>query len=65
MELSNEDKVTSLLSDKEILKKQDFSYVSDVNGMNSVREYDLSLYIKTHKPEPLKGRFESKYLFVK
>lgn len=65
MELSNEDKVTSLLSDKEILKKQDFSYVSDVNGMNSVREYDLSLYIRTHKPKPLKGRFESKYLFVK
>ncbi len=65
MELSNEDKVTSLLSNKEILKKQDITYVSNVNDMNSFREYDLSLYIKTHKAKPLKGRFESKYLFVK
>ncbi len=51
MELSNEDKVTSLLSNKEILKKQDITYVSNVNDMNSFREYDLSLYIKTHKED--------------
>lgn len=66
MGLSNEDIVTNILTEREILKKQDAPY-SVVNGKysSSPVEYDLSLYIKTrkHKPEP--GRFGSRYIFVK
>ena len=66
MGLSNEDIVTNILTEREILKKEDAPY-GVVNGKYSSGpiEYDLSLFIKTHKNKPEPGRFGSRYIFVK
>ena len=57
MELTNEDIVTRMLSEHEILQsgKRDI-FISHP-------KYDLNLYMKTYVPEP--SRFGEKYIFVK
>ena len=63
MELSNEEKVTSILINKEILKRKGSPYENEYCTSNPI-EYDLSLFIKTRKNKPVRNRFDSRYLFV-
>ena len=58
--LSNEDVVTKLLSDREILKRQE-ALVSSMNVTNP--NYDLTNYLMNKKREV--SRFGPKYIFVK
>ncbi len=66
MSLSSEDVVTNILTNREILKRQDApeGIESSKYSANPI-EYDLSLYIKTRKNKPEIGRFGSRYIFVK
>ena len=63
MDLSNEDAVTNILSNREILKRQDAPEVFEGKQYSTNPNYDLTLYMKTAKPEP--GRFGPRYIFVK
>ena len=66
MSLSNEDVVTNILTEREILKKQDAPVgIESAKYSSNPVEYDLSLYIKTRKNKPEVGRFGSRYIFVK
>ncbi len=57
MEQTNEDIVTKMLSEREIL-------CSGVSNLNiSYPKYDLNLNLSKYKPEP--SRFGEKYIFVK
>ena len=65
MEKTNEQIVTGLLSDREILQ-----YIADYgfNGDGSVQytsnpSYDLTSFVNTKIPE--QGRFGNRYIFVK
>jgi hypothetical protein len=63
MEQTNEDIVTKLLSNHEILQRD---YVEEMfDGKKTYEtnpEYDLSHFLKTNKPEP---KYTDKYLFVR
>lgn len=54
---NNEEKVTKLLSSKEILKKKQIFW------MSTNPKFDLSKYLEKTKNEP--SRFGVKYVFVK
>lgn len=60
-DLTNEDIVTTILTDREILKRPDIQDSNDIYATNPT--YDLSSYLRTKKKEP--GRFGPKYIFVK
>ena len=61
---SNEEIVTKLLSDREILTRQDIPYLFDgVRTYDTNPNYDLSEYLK--KPQRELSRFGPKYIFVK
>ncbi len=63
-ELSNEDIVTKILSDREILMRQDAPDVFERGAKYSTNpNYNLSDYLK--KPRREISRFGEKYLFVK
>ena len=65
MALTNEDVVTGILTEGEILKRQDAPDVFEQKQYStSPIEYDLSLFIKTKKHKPVRNRFDSRYLFV-
>lgn len=63
MEFSNEEKVTQLLSNHEILKRD---YVEELfenkKSYYTNPKYDLSLFLNSLEQEP---KYEDKYLFVK
>ena len=59
MELSHEDIVTRMLSKREILEANS-GMGKKIYSTNPA--YDLSLYLKTAKPEP--SRWGAKYKFV-
>lgn len=63
MELSNEDIVTGILINREILKCQESPEIFEAVNYSSSPRYDLSLYMKNAEPE--KSRFGEKYVFVK
>ena len=66
MTLTNEDVVTGILTQEEILKRQDAPDVFENKQYStSPIEYDLSLFIKTKKHVPERNRFDSRYIFVK
>lgn len=64
MELTQEQIVTKILSNSEILKRD---YVEEMfsppKNYQTNPKYDLTDYLITNKPEP--KRFDEKYLFVK
>ena len=63
MDLSNEEMVTELLTNREILKRQDAPEVFEDGIKYSTNpKYDLSNYLASNKPKS--GRFGDKYLFV-
>ena len=59
MELTSEDIVTNILTNREILKRND----SLESQYSTNPNYDLTNYLNTKKPEP--SRFGAKYIFVK
>lgn len=60
-DLSNEDIVTDILVNREILKRSD---APDRNGLYTTNpNYDLTNYLNTNKYTP--SRFGPKYIFVK
>jgi len=63
MELSNEDKVTKLLSTNEILKTDSSVRHKTRLLFKANPKYDLTGFLKTEKNAP--SRFGQKYIFVK
>jgi len=62
MNLTNEDIVTDILVNKEILKR-DEPAVNNRLQYAANPKYDLTRYLNTKNPEP--SRFGAKYIFVK
>jgi len=64
MEQTNEDIVTKILSNHEIILR---NYAEEVYGASknyvSNPKYDLTYYLNNNEPE--QNRFDNKYLFVK
>ncbi len=63
MELSNEDKVTRLLSTSEILKTNGSVKHKSRLLFKASPKYDLTGFLKSEKNAP--SRFGKKYIFVK
>lgn len=63
MENTNEDIVTKILSNHEILLRDYAKELFENKSYKTNPKYDLSHYLST--TEPSKNRFDDKYLFVK
>lgn len=64
MELSNEEKVTQLLSNHEILERDYVEELFETKKSYATNpKYDLTLFLNQIKQEP--ARYEDKYLFVR
>lgn len=58
MELTAEETVTRLLSQNEVISKND-----EVNSFASNPIYNLGEFLKNYKPEP--SSYEGKYIFIR
>ena len=64
MSLTNEDIVTDILINREILKRDESAeLLSGRHHYSTNPKYDLTRYLSTKNPEP--SRFGAKYIFVK